>query len=100
MSLPAVIHDVLHPFERCVGPELQLLNDLLSGQFRVPLPELPNADSIGGSVIEIPPDPGVHGTSPRGIPATFLEQCISPSDPKRVRGSQVGDDLFAREIGA
>jgi hypothetical protein len=90
---------VLNPFEGHVRPELKRLDDLLSREFGVPLPQLANADSIGCSVIEIPADVFVHGTAPRGILPTFLKKCPSPSVPKRVRSSHGADYLLAREIG-
>ena len=99
IGLPTVVHDPLNPFERHVRPELKLLNDLFAREFGVPLPHLANADSGGRPVIEMPPDVFVHGAAPRSIPTTFLQQCISPSDPKRVRGSQVANNLRARDVG-
>ena len=72
MSLPAVIHDVLNPFERRVRPELKSPNDLHSREFGVSLPLFANADSIACSVIEMPPDLFVYGTAARRIPTTFL----------------------------
>jgi hypothetical protein len=99
IGLPAIIHDVLDPFERHVGSELKPLDHLFSREFGVPLPQFADANSIGCFVIETPPDPLVYRTSPRRIVMAFLQQCKCSADPKRVRRSHVGDQLLARETG-
>jgi hypothetical protein len=44
----------LDPFERHVGPELKLLNDLLAREFGVPSAHLADADSGGCPVANLP----------------------------------------------
>ena len=72
IRLPALIHDLLHPFDRRPRPELELLHDLLSGKLRLPFPELADADSLGSSVIEMPTELPVYGAALCGIPTTFF----------------------------
>src|SRR6185312_7891881 len=69
-------------------------NDLPRGPFRVSRPNLTDADSHGGSAIQIPPHLRVHGTSANRAQPTRPQEPLGPTAPQ-VRDFLVEDRLIS-----
>ena len=99
IGFPALIHDVPHPFKWQLLAELESLNDLLCGEFRLPPPQLADPDSGGRAAIQTPPDPSVNGAAPRSVSLAFLQKCIGAAIVEWVRRAHPRDDLRCGDIG-